>query len=138
MDIDTCRMQAQRTISGFAHSNNLSVLIRQILAIKCWLFTGLQGYLLLLEWELRMFWECYVFVFNENTHILWRVDFRPYNESALLLFQGSDGNHDGIFSRQELDDEFVKYDTNGLTIFHEILFLSIYNKYLHVLQFHIL
>lgn len=42
-----------------------------------------------------------------------QVDFRPYDQSALLLFQGSDADHDGIFSRQELDNEFVKYDANG-------------------------
>ena len=42
-----------------------------------------------------------------------RVDFRPYDHSAELLFNGSDFNHDGIFSRDELEQEFKKYDANG-------------------------
>lgn len=50
---------------------------------------------------------------NLYVYFLNRVDFRPYDQSALLLFQGSDADHDGIFSRQELDNEFVKYDANG-------------------------
>ncbi|KAJ8300422.1 LOW QUALITY PROTEIN: hypothetical protein KUTeg_021941 [Tegillarca granosa] len=37
----------------------------------------------------------------------------PYNESAALLFHGSDLNADGIFSRQELDQVFEKYDANA-------------------------
>lgn len=41
------------------------------------------------------------------------VDFRPYDHSAELLFNGSDFNHDGIFSRDELEQEFKKYDADG-------------------------
>lgn len=41
------------------------------------------------------------------------MDFRPYDHSAELLFNGSDFNHDGIFSRDELEQEFKKYDADG-------------------------
>ena len=44
---------------------------------------------------------------------IFRVDFRPYDHSAELLFNGSDFNHDGIFSRDELEQEFKKYDADG-------------------------
>lgn len=69
----------------------------------------------------------YIYVPNMYVQFLNRVDFRPYNQSALLLFQGSDANHDGIFSRQELDNEFVKYDANGLKTW-------VYNKRLNDIQ----
>ena len=41
------------------------------------------------------------------------VDFRPYNVSAETLFRGSDLNHDGTFTRVELEESFKKYDENG-------------------------
>ncbi|KAK3087283.1 hypothetical protein FSP39_004096 [Pinctada imbricata] len=39
--------------------------------------------------------------------------FKPYNTSAETIFHSSDYNHDGVFSRDELDQAFAKYDSDG-------------------------
>merc|ERR1712043_69364 len=40
-------------------------------------------------------------------------DFKPYNDTSALLFHGSDLDGDGVFSRTELDQVFVKYDADN-------------------------
>jgi len=40
-------------------------------------------------------------------------DLKPYNETAHLMFIGTDANKDGVLSRSELDATFKDYDTNG-------------------------
>merc|ERR1711874_763840 len=41
------------------------------------------------------------------------MSLKPYNETAHLMFIGSDGNQDGQLARDELDHTFKDYDTNG-------------------------
>jgi hypothetical protein len=47
--------------------------------------------------------------FNHLSH--YSIDFKPYNVTAMAMFLTSDGDHDGTFTRTELDHVFVVYDT---------------------------
>ncbi|XP_061184809.1 uncharacterized protein LOC133192817 [Saccostrea echinata] len=58
-------------------------------------------------------WKIALLVWGVGLALAVQVDFRPYDHSAELLFNGSDFNHDHIFSREELEQEFQKYDANG-------------------------
>jgi hypothetical protein len=59
-------------------------------------------------------------VIGEN----YSIDFKPYNETAMAMFHSSDGDHDGTFTRTELDQVFVLYDSDDLYTILSILLLS--------------
>lgn len=64
--------------------------------------------------------------FNHLSH--YSIDFKPYNETAMAMFFTSDGDHDGIFTRTELDHVFVVYDTDGLYLIssHHVTLIHYY------------
>ena len=63
---------------------------------------------------------------NNLSH--YSIDFKPYNETAMAMFHSSDGDHDDTFTRTELDQVFVLYDSDGLytIVSHHVTLIRYY------------